>query len=155
MTDLHQPSVTDTNTAEIPARRPILQHESTFREAFHLWLRNTLLRIVTLGIYHFWAVTRERQLILSKTRLFGEPMEYVGTGMELFKGFLLVMLAYGVPVLTLQYLSSHPADTFSIIALIYIALFTLLIPVGLFMARRYFLSRTVWRGIRFKSPTGN
>ena len=49
---------------------------------------NFFLTIVTLGTYGFWGRTEVRKRIWSSVRLAGEPLEYTGTGKELFLGFL-------------------------------------------------------------------
>ena len=54
---------------------------------------NTLFRLTTLGIYHFWAKTEVRQRIWSAIRINDEPLTYTGRGMELFVGFLIVFCA--------------------------------------------------------------
>ena len=59
---------------------------------------NFLLRIVTLGIYHFWGKTEVRRRIWSAVRLNGEPLEYTGTGKELFLGFLVVLAVVFLPI---------------------------------------------------------
>ncbi len=61
----------------------------------------------------------------------GDPLEYTGLAIELLLGFLIV-LAIFVPV-----------------QLAYALALTLLTPYALYRARRYRLSRTRWRGIRF------
>ena len=53
---------------------------------------NLLLRVLTLGIYHFWAKTEVRKRIWSAIRINDEPLTYTGRGMELFLGFLIVFL---------------------------------------------------------------
>src|SRR5215470_19726870 len=65
---------------------------------FLLSLLNGLLRILTLGVYHFWGKTEVRQRIWSAVRVDGEPLEYRGTGGELFKGFLVVFLLVLLPL---------------------------------------------------------
>ena len=49
---------------------------------------NGILKVLTLGLYSFWAKTEVRRRIWSATRLNGEPLSYTGTGKELFLGFL-------------------------------------------------------------------
>lgn len=48
---------------------------------------NFLLGVVTLSVYRFWAKTNVRRHIWSCVHINGEPLEYTGRGMELFKGF--------------------------------------------------------------------
>ena len=63
-----------------------------------LSLLNGVLRILTLGVYHFWGKTEVRQRIWSAVRIDGEPLEYRGTGGELFRGFLIVFFLILLPM---------------------------------------------------------
>ncbi|MGI9380532.1 MAG: DUF898 family protein [Methyloligellaceae bacterium] len=117
-----------------------------------LSLKIFVLRILTLGIYYFWGKTEVRRRIWSATHLQHQPLEYTGTGKELFLGFLLVFLlfiipAYGVVIAVQLYFGQD--SVFSVT--INIAFFTIiffLIGVARYRARRYRLTRTRWRGIR-------
>src|SRR5438105_4994416 len=66
-----------------------------------LSLLNGVLRILTLGVYHFWGKTEVRQRIWSAVRIDGEPLDYRGTGAELFRGFLIVFCLLLLPMLAL------------------------------------------------------
>lgn len=117
-----------------------------------LSLLNGLLRILTLGAYHFWGKTEVRQRIWSAVRIDGEPLEYRGTGAELFRGFVIVFL---VVLLPLALLALVPILLWGVSifgnVLVQLGLgvaAVLLGGLGLYRARRYRLSRTRWRGIR-------
>lgn len=69
-----------------------------WREFASIAFTNLLLTIVTLGIYRFWAKARERRYLWSRTRFIDDRLEWTGTGLEMFIGFLIVMAAL-VPVL--------------------------------------------------------
>jgi uncharacterized membrane protein YjgN (DUF898 family) len=113
---------------------------------------NFVLRILTLGVYHFWGKTEVRRRIWQAVRLNGEPLEYTGTGKELFLGFLVVLAVVLLPVMlgalavTLVF-GPNSAATALFQILIYVALF-FLVGVAMHRALRYRLSRTRWRGIR-------
>src|SRR5262245_22794435 len=119
-----------------------------------LSLLNGLLRLLTLGVYHFWGKTEVRQRIWSAVRIDGEPLEYRGTGAELFKGFIIVFLLVIVPLgliglLPLLLEGGMRAETLQ--GVVQLAIFLLIFALGglaMFRARRYRLSRTRWRGIR-------
>jgi uncharacterized membrane protein YjgN (DUF898 family) len=116
-----------------------------------LSLLNALLRVLTLGIYHFWGKTEVRQRIWSAVRIDGEPLEYRGTGSELFKGFIIIFLVVLVPLSLLSVLPTLLGATIARDSLFQILLFLVglvLVGLGMFRARRYRLSRTRWRGIR-------
>jgi uncharacterized membrane protein YjgN (DUF898 family) len=117
-------------------------------------LGNLVLTFLTLGIYRFWAKTRIRRYFISRVSFLGDPLEYTGTGMELFKGFLIV-LAILVPLLigigTIQHFLFAPganplgAVLFQIGYMLFLAF---LYYAAMYRAQRYRLSRTSWRGIR-------
>ena len=117
-----------------------------------LSILNGILRILTLGIYHFWGKTEVRQRIWSSVRIDGEPLDYRGTGGELFRGFLivffLVLLPMGIASLTAA-LTLKPGTTGrSLYELSFWVVLLSLSGLGIHRARRYRLSRTRWRGIR-------
>jgi uncharacterized membrane protein YjgN (DUF898 family) len=117
-----------------------------------LALVNILLSIATLSIWRFWGRTKVRRLLWGGTTAWGDPVEYVGTGKELFTGFLLALLVIYLPLGVLWtwaqtlVVGQDPMGAVMISVLYPLTMF--LISMGLFRARRYQLSRTVWRGIR-------
>lgn len=115
-----------------------------------LVLRNLGLNLVTLWFYRFWAKTRWRCHIWSNVSLLGDPIEYTGTGVEMFKGFL-VALAVLAPVFIIfnlwQFAVSDSDIGLFIEQIIYFATLYFLIVAARFYARRYRLSRTRWRGV--------
>lgn len=114
---------------------------------------NLLLTIVTLGFYRFWGTTRERHYLWSQTEFIDERLEWTGTGMELFIGFIMAFFLIGVPFTLLQLVAQglvfrgEPAIALGMGILLTLLLFYL-IGVAYFRALRYRLSRTYWRGIR-------
>ena len=118
---------------------------------FRIALVNSLLSLVTLGIYRFWARTRLRRYFWSHVELDGDPIEYTGTGKQLFLGFLIVM-AILVPLLFgLEYVATlFPEEAWqqAIIGFVQGFGFLFLIQYAVFRARRYRLRHTLWRGIR-------
>lgn len=119
---------------------------------WRLILINFLLNLVTLTIYRFWAKTNVRRHIWSCVHVNGLPLEYTGTGKELFIGFLKVMAVFTLPifaaltVVQLTYGLDHPI----VVMVQFVVLFAVYVLWGaaLYMTRRYQLSRTTWRGIR-------
>lgn len=114
-------------------------------ELFKIHIRNCIFTLLTLGVYSFWAKVRIRKYLWENTVLLGESMEYTGTGGELFKSFLIVMLlgGLGMAVFYACSLLVPLAAPFILPAV--------LVPVGHFasyQALRYRLTRTRWRGIR-------
>jgi uncharacterized membrane protein YjgN (DUF898 family) len=151
--------MTDHSDTENPSAsgQHIVQGSSEFhglsREIIWLVIKNFLLNIVTLGFYRFWARTNVRRYLWEKMHIFGSPLEYTGTGKELFLGFLMIILVVFVPVAVINVAigslgpTLHPAvaGTYSLLVTV---LFFYLIGVATYRARRYRLSRTRWRSIR-------
>ncbi len=115
-----------------------------------LSVKNFLLRIITLGIYNFWGKTEVRKRIWSAIRINGEPLQYTGTGREMFLGFLLVLAVLSMPtlLLTLMALAQFGMRGADIVQTAFTIAFFYLVGVGMHRAVRYRMSRTLWRGIR-------
>lgn len=127
--------------------------DGTWQEFAPIAFANLLLTVVTLGIYRFWATTRERQYLWSRTRFVDERLEWAGTGLELFIGFLLVLIVFGIPYVIVTFVAqalalrgeNALATTLGLVSLM--AIFYLY-GLARYRALRYRLSRTRWRGIR-------
>ena len=118
-------------------------------EFFHLVKRGAGLELVTLGFYRFWLTTDIRRHLWSNTQIDGDGAEYTGRGRELLIGFL-VALAILVPIYLAYFLAGLEAERVKAFASVpLVAFFYLFGQFAIFRARRYRLTRTVWRGVRF------
>ncbi len=113
---------------------------------FGIVLINTLLTFVTLGFYYPWARAKTLKYFYSQTEFNGTPFEFHGTGKEMFKGFVKVVIIIAViyAIVIAGSLTKNPL----LILLVYPIIF-LIIPFAIHGAMRYRLSRTSWRGIHF------
>jgi uncharacterized membrane protein YjgN (DUF898 family) len=108
--------------------------------------RGAVLLMLTLGIYRFWLTTDIRRYLWSSTELADESFEYTGTARELLLGFL-IAIAVLVPLYSAFFLLTLMlGEIWSGLALLVL---TFLGQYAVFRARRYRLTRTVYRGIRF------
>lgn len=120
---------------------------------FGIALVNLLLSILTLSIYRFWGRTRVRRYLWGRTSFLGERIEYTGTGKELFLGFLIVLFLVILPLIAINAVAtwlweeSRPA-LYNLVSAVSLILVLFLTGAAIYRARRYRLSRTVWRGIR-------
>jgi uncharacterized membrane protein YjgN (DUF898 family) len=122
-----------------------LGSERTF---FGLLARGALFLIVTLGIYRFWLATDVRRFLWGNTEIAGDNLEYSGTARELLLGFLMA-IALLAPVYALFAVASLIADWLGgISGIAGVILLALLGQFAIYRARRYRLTRTVYRGIR-------
>lgn len=134
------------------ARSPALVYDGRLGELYGIFLMNLLWTVLTLGIFRFWAITRIRRYLWSRTRFQGERFEYMGTGRELFVGVLLALLlligalvAAGV-LGTVLYAVWKPLA--GVAALLLCGGVIVVAAGAVFSAQRYKLSRTAWSGIR-------
>lgn len=120
------------------------------RAAFsQLVRRGALLELVTVGFYRFWLATDIRRHLWSNTAFDGDAAEYTGRGKELLIGFLFA-LAILVPIYLAYFLIGLEVERFKAFASFPLFLFFYLFgQFAIYRARRYRLTRTVWRGVRF------
>ncbi|MEP7031149.1 MAG: DUF898 family protein [Pseudolabrys sp.] len=111
--------------------------------------RGALLLMVTLGIYRFWLATDVRRYLWSNSEVAGEALEYTGTPLELLLGFL-VAVAILIPVYAGFFLAALDIGALGQLSgvLAFLAL-ALLGQYAVYRARRYRLTRTIYRGLRF------
>lgn len=119
------------------------------RPFWRILLRGALLLIVTLGIYRFWLATDVRRFLWANSDVAGDGFEYTGTGLELLIGFCIAVLIL-VPVYVGLFVAALDLGFIgSISGLLAFALLGLLAQFAIYRARRYRLTRTVFRGLRF------
>jgi uncharacterized membrane protein YjgN (DUF898 family) len=143
---------------EAPAPVPQIPSEATAagitfsggRSDFRrLITRGALLELVTLTLYRFWLATDMRRHLWSHTSVGGNALEYTGTAKELLIGFLFA-IAILVPVYLVYFFIGLEAEHLQAFASIPLFIFFyLFFQFAIYRARRYRLTRTVWRGVRF------
>jgi uncharacterized membrane protein YjgN (DUF898 family) len=118
---------------------------------FGIYVVNILLTIATFGLYRFWGRVKIRRFMLSQTGFEGDRFAYHGTGKELLAGFVKALLFVGMPVTALSMVARLSGDkTIHLVTQVFTSLLIFVfIPIAMVGARRYRLSRTSWRGIRF------
>jgi uncharacterized membrane protein YjgN (DUF898 family) len=116
---------------------------------FRLVRNGTGLELITFGFYRFWLATDIRRHLWSHTSLDGDAPEYTGRGRELLIGFLFA-LAILLPIYIAYFLVGIEAERYKAFASLPLFLFFYLFgQFAIYRARRYRLTRTVWRGVRF------
>jgi uncharacterized membrane protein YjgN (DUF898 family) len=129
-----------------PAPVSFSGHRGAF---FRLVTRGAGLELVTVGFYRFWLATDIRRHLWSNTHVDGDAAEYTGRAKELLIGFL-IALAIIVPVYLAYFLAGLEAERIKAFASFpLVAFFYLFGQFAIYRARRYRLTRTVWRGVRF------
>lgn len=134
-----------------PRRVAFANNRAGFRR---LAIRGALLELVTVGFYRFWLATDLRRHLWSHTLVDGDTAEYTGTGRELLIGFLFALTILA-PVYFAYFLAGLEAERWKAFASFPLGLFFyLFMQFATYRARRYRLTRTIWRGLRF-SMTGS
>jgi uncharacterized membrane protein YjgN (DUF898 family) len=135
-----------TAQTSMSARSPMARFLGRGAAFWRLLARGAVMLMFTLGIYRFWLTTDIRRYLWSNTEIAEESFEYTGTARELLLGFL-IAIAVLVPLYSAFFLLTLALgqiwSTLSIVAL------TFLGQYAVFRARRYRLTRTIYRGVRF------
>lgn len=115
---------------------------------------NACLSALTFGVYRFWGKTNLRRHFWNRVYVYGDPLEYTGTGKELLFGFLTALVIIA-PFYSLYRFGPSLVDQTSLgsqiaLGIFYAAAITFVVFLyhfAVFRAFRYRLSRTRWRGI--------
>ena len=111
--------------------------------------RGALLELVTFGFYRFWLATSMRRHLWSNTSVNGDAAEYTGTAKELLIGFLFA-IAILAPIYLAAFLIGIEIENLREFASSLLGIFFYLFAqFAIYRARRYRLTRTIWRGVRF------
>ena len=141
----------DPSPTVAPAGRR-LEYDGARGPVAKIAVSNALLTLVTLGVYRFWGKTRVRRYLWSRASFLGDRAEYTGTGRELLLGFIaaIVVLALlaAVPI-GIQWTIGLDHPAYWAAEAVYAVVIVFLLFVAEYRARRYRLSRTEWRSIRF------
>ena len=126
-------------------------HSGKLGNVLGLAFKNAGLTLATLTLYRFWARTSMRRRLWSRVWVMGDPLEYTGSAWELFRGFLISLPCFFLPAIFIFYIAPLMMDpvTATWLAIGFYIIANPLIAAARYLMRRYQLSRTRWRGIRF------
>ncbi|WP_454724050.1 MULTISPECIES: YjgN family protein [Cupriavidus] len=136
-------------TAAAPAQpRPLrFAFTGSGSEYFRIWIVNTLLTIVTLGIYSAWAKVRTMQYFYRNTRLDGASFDYHGRPTAILKGRAIVFALAAV-----FQLAGHVSPLLSLALGLALAL---VFPLLLVRSLRFRMANSSYRGLRFAFTGGD
>jgi uncharacterized membrane protein YjgN (DUF898 family) len=136
--------------AVVPPPLPVAVAFSGDRSEFRrLVTRGALLELVTVGFYRFWLATDIRRHLWLHTGVDDDAFEYTGQAKELLFGFLFA-LAILMPIYLAYFLIGVEAERLKAFASFpLVAFFYVFGQFAIYRARRYRMTRTVWRGVRF------
>lgn len=111
-------------------------------EYFRIWIVNTLLTALTLGVFSAWAKVRKRRYLRGNTELMGHRFDYTADPRRILVGNLIVVtlfLAYAL------FGAVYPA-----VRLIAFGLIIVLLPWIVVRSLSFNAHHTMWRGLRFR-----
>ena len=147
--DMTAENPSDTPTAEPAPPADGARFLGDEKAFWRLLRRGAVLLLVTLGIYRFWLATDVRRSLWNHTVIAGDYLEYIGTARELLVGFLIAIVLL-VPINIVLFLTTLSSSVLGQIAgALTLAVLGLLGQFAVYRARRYRLTRTLYRGIRF------
>jgi uncharacterized membrane protein YjgN (DUF898 family) len=149
-----QPVAAAPQPPDLTPSRPV--YDGRLGELYGIYLRHLALMVMTLGWSRFWGRTRLRRYLWNHLSILGDRFEYRGRGIELFLGFVFVLLLIGawaglVWLFWEFVLHGKTVPGFGLMNMFTLSLVVIGIPlafVGQYAGLRYKLSRTRWRGIR-------
>ena len=125
----------------LPVNEPFRFHGEA-REYFRIWIVNTLLTLLTLGVFFAWAKVRKRRYLRGCCELMGHRFDYRADPRRILVGNLIAVmffLAYSV------FGAVYPAVQFGTIGV-----GLLLLPWIVARSFSFNAHNTVYRGIRFR-----
>lgn len=130
---------------------PII-YDGNANRLWGLWFKKIILSLLTMGIYSFWGKTNLRKYVAHSFHINNERFEYIGTGKELFLGFLralpfiilLFLGGYGVFLWTM----SHFPTLIPFLLIINYGIGFFILIFAYYSAFSYRISRLTWQGIR-------
>jgi uncharacterized membrane protein YjgN (DUF898 family) len=131
-----------------PAQNYRLEFFGKGSEYFSIMIVNWLLTLITIGIYYPWARAKRLRYIYGQTALNNERFHFSGTGQEMFRGFIKIILFYIVIVALYMVLVTAVKLLLLAVLFLYLAILAI-IPFAIHGSFRYRMSRTSYRGIRF------
>jgi uncharacterized membrane protein YjgN (DUF898 family) len=133
--------ITDNLPRAHTVQRFRVQFTGSGSEYFRIWIVNTLLMLVTLGLYHPWARARKLRYFLSNTMVASHALGFHGDPRKMLRAHVLTMSL--VLICAVAGYFSQPAGV--AIALVMAALWPALSQAS----TRARLASTSWRGLRF------
>ena len=117
-------------------------------ELFKIRIVNAILCIFTLGLYYPWAKARTLEYLYSQTTFKEEPLAFTGTGKEMFRGFLKLIVIFIAFYAFIMFYSLYISKVWAI--LIGYLLIASIVPLAVHGFFRYRMSKTKWQGINFR-----
>lgn len=135
------PTASPSAAADASPRRLAFAFTGSGSEYFRIWIVNTLLTIVTLGVYSAWAKVRTLQYFYRSTQLDGATFDYHGNAKAILKGRAIVFMLVMVYQLAAQFSAALGLALALALAVAF--------PFLLVRSLRFRMANSSYRGLRF------
>lgn len=122
--------------------RATFEFHGSAQEYFRIWIVNTLLTLLTLGVFAAWAKVRKRRYLRGNTRLLGHSFHYTAEPWRVLIGLVLVTLLF------LAY--SVFGAVYPWVRLGAVVMIGCLMPWIVIRSMMFNAYHTVYRGLRFR-----
>jgi uncharacterized membrane protein YjgN (DUF898 family) len=119
-----------------------LEFTGTAKEYFRIWIVNTFLTVITLGIYAAWARVRTRTYFYNNTRIGGHPFHFLGTPSAILKGNIII----GAGILIYTLIRNFSPAYAGILGTV----FYIITPFFIYKSMRFNTRYAAFRNIRFR-----
>lgn len=124
-----------------PLPEPFIFHGKA-AEYFRIWIVNTLLTLLTVGVFSAWAKVRKRRYLRGCTELLGHRFDYRANPRRILVGNIIMLVLFlGYSVFGVVY----PAVRYSVIGL-----GVVMLPWIVVRSLTFNANNTVYRGMRFR-----
>jgi uncharacterized membrane protein YjgN (DUF898 family) len=113
------------------------------KEYFRIWIVNTLLTLLTLGLYSAWAKVRKRRYLRGSTELMGHRFDYIADPRRILGGNLLVAVMFIAYVVA--------GEVYPIVRASALLVGLVLLPWVVIRSLAFNAHNTTYRGMRFFS----
>ncbi len=129
-----------------------LKFEGKGSELFGIFIDNLILNLFTFGIYYPWAKAKKLRFFYSSTSINNSYFHFSGNGKEMFFGLIKALaVLFFLNFIYETFIFGMAMDWMLLIGgIFYFLFFYFLIVIASVGAKRYRMSRTSWRGIRFR-----
>lgn len=111
-------------------------------EYFRIWIVNTLLSVLSLGLFTAWAKVRKRRYLRGNTELLGHRFDYTANPWRILVGNLIVLILFLAYAL---FGVVYPA-----VRVLAFAVIVIFLPWIVVRSLSFNAHHTVWRGLRFR-----
>lgn len=141
ITELQPVSVLETAEKKKEVQEVFMEFKGSGREYFKIWIVNTVLSIITLGIYTAWAKVRSKQYFYGNTYVDNVSFRYHGDPLRILKGRIIATFFFGSYMLTNYF--------YPLFSLAFIPLFLFAIPFFIIKSAQFNARYSSYRNIHF------